>query len=320
MMRFSSPDQEDEVAFAERIARVAAERRVQRWYRDKLTLRAVTFPIYAAEGWPAQISGSGSRGGDLTDLTIAHTEIEDADLVDGRPRIEITTSTREPRHNEIGVARQQLEQWIHLDNMHAHSPDLSDAAITLWFRAVDRRRRAAALNAARSEAQVTIDGTATPFLTLTTPGGRWVAVRRHNDLTVTIAARDIDPTTITLEPIPDPAASAANPWTAERRAVACLTRPGRRLRRAMARVPFAMACGSARLRTRRPGDRAAAAEATQQQCRVSPAATHRPTRPRLTHPHVRSVFALTDTLVALLVAVPASTVRAHDLVSEGVMV
>lgn len=30
---------------------------------------------------------------------------------------------------------------------------------------------------------------------LITPSGRWVAVRRHDDLTATIAARDLDRTT-----------------------------------------------------------------------------------------------------------------------------
>jgi hypothetical protein len=50
-----------------------------------------------------------------------------------------------------------------------------------------------------------IDGTDQPFVALTTPGGRWVAVRRHNDLTVTIAAHDLDPTKISLEPVADTA-------------------------------------------------------------------------------------------------------------------
>jgi len=211
IMRSSSADDEDETARAERIAHWRAEQRVQRWYSNKLTLRAVTFPIYAAEGCPAQINGSGSHGDELTDLTIAHTESQDADLFDVRPRIEVTTSTDESHNDEIAVAHQKLEQWVHDEIDHPLSPDLSDAAITLWFRAVDRRRRAAALAATRSEAQITIDGAAAPFLILTTPSGRWVAVRHHDDLTVTIAARDLDPTTITIEPIADPAARLLGP-------------------------------------------------------------------------------------------------------------
>jgi hypothetical protein len=35
---------------------------------------------------------------------------------------------------------------------------------------------------------ITLDGTPQPFLRLGTPTGRWVAIRRHGDLTITIAA------------------------------------------------------------------------------------------------------------------------------------
>jgi hypothetical protein len=211
IMRLSSPDDEDETARAERLARARAEQRVQRWYSDTMTLRAVTFPIYAAEGWPAQIAGSGSHGDELTELTIAHFEAEDADLSVAPSRIEVITSIREPHPDEIVVARDKLEQWVHDEINHPHSPDLSDAAITLWFRAVARRRRAAAFGGTRSKALITIDGIAHPFVILTTPSGRWVAVRRHDDLTVTIAARDLDPSGLALEPISDPAARLLGP-------------------------------------------------------------------------------------------------------------
>jgi hypothetical protein len=48
-------------------------------------------------------------------------------------------------------------------------------------------------------------------LTLTPPSGRWVAVRRHDDLTITIAAHDLDPMALALEPIPDPAVRLLGP-------------------------------------------------------------------------------------------------------------
>jgi hypothetical protein len=118
IMRFASPDDEDETTKTERIARHRAEARLHKWYSDTMTLRAVTFPIYAAERWPAQINGSGSRGDALTDLTIVHFETEDADLFDVRPRIEVTTSTEEPYHAEIAIARQKLEHWVHDDVDH----------------------------------------------------------------------------------------------------------------------------------------------------------------------------------------------------------
>jgi hypothetical protein len=209
--RFASPEGEDEQARTERVARWRAEQRVQEWYRHKIVLTAVTFPIYAAQGWPAQINGSGSSGDDLTELTIAHTDTPAADLLDERPRIQVTTSTEAPRRGEPAIARGVLEHWVRDEIDHPHSDDLSDAAITLWFRAVDRLQRSAAANAARSEAQIMIDGAAAPFVTLTTPSGRWVAARRHAGLTVTIAARDVDPGSLLLEPLADPAESLLGP-------------------------------------------------------------------------------------------------------------
>jgi hypothetical protein len=215
--RFTSPENEGETARAERIARLRAEHRVQQWHAHSLTLRAVAFPIYAVESWPAQINGSGSVGDRLTELTVAHTDTEGADLFERRPRLEITTSTEAPRPSELALAQQQLEHLVQDEVTGTHADDLSNAAMTLYFRALSRRRRAAALDAVRSESQLSIDGAPATFLTLRTPSGRWVAVRRHEDLTITIAARDADPATIALEPITDPAARLLEPrppeWT-----------------------------------------------------------------------------------------------------------
>ncbi len=41
---------------------------------------------------------------------------------------------------------------------------------------------------------------------LTARGGRWVAVVRHADLTIIVAASDLEPASLRLEPIADPAA------------------------------------------------------------------------------------------------------------------
>jgi hypothetical protein len=65
--------------------------------------------------------------------------------------------------------------------------------------------------AIQTELVMTIDGTPQPFLRLSAPTGRWVAVRRHDDLIITIAVRDIDPTALTLEPIADPQARLLGP-------------------------------------------------------------------------------------------------------------
>jgi hypothetical protein len=194
LFAFRSPDDEDEAVKAPRIARH----------------RGVGFPIYAAESRPARINGSGSSGDDLTELTVGRHAEENDDPFN-EPDLKITTSIREAHDTDLRRARRALEMRVHDDHSHPRSDGLSDAAAKLWFAARGRDRRAAAAGATQTEQMITIDGTARPFLRLSTPAGRWVAVRRHEDLTITIAARNLDPTTLTLEPIPDPAARLLGP-------------------------------------------------------------------------------------------------------------
>jgi hypothetical protein len=56
-----------------------------------------------------------------------------------------------------------------------------------------------------------IDGMREPFLTVGTPNARWVAVRRHHDVTITIAAREIGPASLIVEPVADLAARLLGP-------------------------------------------------------------------------------------------------------------
>ena len=58
--RYGQPDNSDEdpAEGEARMARIRAEQAVQRWYSTKMTLMAVTFPIYAAQDWPARIHGT----------------------------------------------------------------------------------------------------------------------------------------------------------------------------------------------------------------------------------------------------------------------
>jgi hypothetical protein len=213
IMRFEQPDgaDEDEAAREARMARIRAEQAVQRWYADKMTLRGVTFPIYAAEGWPARISGQGSSGDDLTHLSIAHAETLPDSLFVERPRIEVTTSVDSYQPSELAIARDAFASGLEAEANRQPSDGLSDAALTLWFRAARRRRVAGSHEAPVSETEITIDGAREPFVTVGTPNAHWVAVRRHHDVTITIAAREIDPASLIIEPIADPAARLLGP-------------------------------------------------------------------------------------------------------------
>jgi hypothetical protein len=211
-MRFSQPDpNEDETARAARMVRF----RAQRWHSDKMTLMAVTFPIYAAQGWPAWISGSGSDDDQLTLVRIAHAPTLPDSIVIQRPQIEVTTSIAPHQPGELAAARQAFASLIQADSYRRPTDRLSDAAATLSTRAARRRRVAGSHQAPVSETEVTIDGTRQPCLTVGSPSAQWVAVRRHHDvtitITITITARAIDPGTLVIEPIADPNARLLGP-------------------------------------------------------------------------------------------------------------
>ena len=202
---------EDEAAREARMARIRVDQAVQRWYANKMTLMGVTFPIYAAEDWPARINGQSSSGDDLTSLTIAHAETLPDSMFLQRPRIEITTSIDPYQPGELAIARDAFAAGIEADANQQPTDGLSDAALTLWFRAARRKRVAGSHEAPVSDSEITIDGAREPFLTVGTPNVHWVAVRRHHDVTITIAAREIDPASLIIEPIADPAARLLGP-------------------------------------------------------------------------------------------------------------
>ncbi|MGB9182599.1 MAG: hypothetical protein WCB67_00910 [Solirubrobacteraceae bacterium] len=202
---------EDEGARAARMARLRVEQAARRWYSNKITLMAVTFPIYAAEGWPARINGSGSNGDDLTQLAIAHADPLPDSMFVARPRIEVTTSIDPHQPGELAAACDAFASGIEAEANRQPTEGLSDAALTLWFRAARRRRLTGSHEAPVSETEITIDGTRETFLTVGTPNAHWVAVRRHHGVTVTIAAREVAPASLIIEPIADPIARLLGP-------------------------------------------------------------------------------------------------------------
>ena len=189
----ASDDDEDDAAREARVTRVREHTAVRRWLSTTMTLRALTFPVYAAEGWPAVIGGSGSHGDRLTSLTIAHHDTPDADPYAGdRPRFEITTSREDSLVNgELHQARWTLDGWLHNNDEDARSswPEASPAAVSLWLAARDAPCAARCWPPCALSSRSASTGTPAPFLTLTTPSGSWVAVRHHGDLVITVAAR-----------------------------------------------------------------------------------------------------------------------------------
>jgi hypothetical protein len=203
-------DTDDQEAAAARRAQARADWRRRRWHPDAATLRAATFPIYAAASWPAQLIGSGSSDGRLEELTVAHHASADPDF-DEPPQIEVTTSARPPHEPEIDAVRSRLVHWAAAESVCEPRADLSDAAVMIASHAQRRRRRAATHAAARTDGLLTLDGAQWPFVMLSNAVGAWVAIRRHGDLTLTIAGRDVDPTSLSIETIADPLARLLGP-------------------------------------------------------------------------------------------------------------
>jgi hypothetical protein len=196
------PDEDEELRRPRRLA----EFRARRWHQDASTLRAADFGIYVLENWPAHMVGSGSRDGRLDHIKVAHFDSPDASPSAGdRPRVEIesTPNSTDYHRDLLTDARDTHELWIRNASQERWI-DASTAAITLWSRARERNARAEMLDATRSHIQITIEGTPRPALTLTSPSRRSVTVVEHSDMTITIAAHDLDPATLSLTPLADP--------------------------------------------------------------------------------------------------------------------
>lgn len=157
------------------------------------------------------MAGEGSHGDDLTHLAIAHAEVLPDSMFVERPRIEITTSIDPHQPSELAIARDAFASVLEADTNRQPTDGLSDAALTLWFRAARRQRVARSHQAPVSETEIMIDGAREPFLMVGTPNAQWVAVCRHQDVTITITAREIDPASLIIEPIADPVARLLGP-------------------------------------------------------------------------------------------------------------
>ena len=142
--------------------------------------------------------------------------MSDADPYAGdRARFEITTAREDARAERRATSRSLDPSELASEPRRRRSlvvgPRLRTPRSLYGTAARDRTVRGKVLAAVRSEQMISIDGTPAPFLTLTAATGHWVAVRTHSDLVITVAASDLDPTRIIVEPISDPAARFLGP-------------------------------------------------------------------------------------------------------------
>jgi hypothetical protein len=184
------------------------------WRAVAPALQTQDFPIYAVEGWPAQLSGCGTEDdGRLTEVMVHHFETDDADPATAdRPRLAVTTKVDDPRDSgPLGEARFALRGWVRAKSSLLRRPGGSNAAKTLQLSADGRDANATALDAVQSEHNLTIDGAATAALILTAPASRWVAVAAQGNLTIIVRGCDVDPDSLRLSPIADPVTTFGPP-------------------------------------------------------------------------------------------------------------
>ena len=155
------------------------------------------------------IRAGGGTKGQGTHLTIAHGDASGLMFVERPGSSQTSIDPYQP--GELAVARGAFASGIEADASRRPTDGLSDAALTLRFRAARRQRVAGSHEAPVSETEITIDGGREPFLTVGTPNARWVAVRRHHGVTITIAAREIDPASLIIEPIAEPVGRLLGP-------------------------------------------------------------------------------------------------------------
>jgi hypothetical protein len=198
IMRTSTPDDEDPAEVRERIRHAEEMRRLS----HQMLLSAVTFPVYAAEGIPGRVGGSGSRGDDVTSVRVTHG----GDGRTARPTLEVETrvTERRPPSSERTLAADALARRLE-DERRGWSGG-SDAAFVLSLRATARARRELARRATATERIIGVDATPTPF-TYVQAGSRWAAVASAGAVTITVTGVDLDPEGVQLRTVEDPVTS-----------------------------------------------------------------------------------------------------------------
>lgn len=157
-------------------------------------LASVTFPVYAVAGRAPTVCGFGSGAGRVLSVDVLHA---------GGELVHVT-STDGGEHPHRGL----LDLLADLLVGDWRTTESSEAAMRIRVAGAERvARRRAARAAVRSRAFV-IDGAAEPF-EVVTAGDAWVAARDHYGVRVTVKARDVDPATVVLQRLVDPADARA---------------------------------------------------------------------------------------------------------------
>jgi hypothetical protein len=193
--RFQQPSGEQAPEARARLAN--ARRRRDDRYRQLLS--AVTFPIFAADGWMARVTGFTSSDDDVTGVVVAHG----AGNVTGEPLLEIRSDCDDAGFGDsvLAVTREALACSLHDDQ--PHPCDISDAARTLATKANERLRRRAAFRSAPYVHQIQVDNVAVPFICLQHEE-HWAASTYKDGWRICMSARGVDINAVRLFEVPHP--------------------------------------------------------------------------------------------------------------------
>ncbi len=188
---------------AERLLQ-AAGARMRHGARD--ALRGVCFPVYGLRGCSGRIDGWGSSDGVTSQITVAHGA---KPLAAGAQLRVITEQERHAYESERARARSALAGAF-MEDLGACPVDRSHAAITIWLHAREREHRRRAALAPLEQRTFLVDAEAAPFVFVASDD-RWVAATRRGELTITIAARAVEPAGVELSALRDPLAALGEP-------------------------------------------------------------------------------------------------------------
>jgi hypothetical protein len=194
VIRVESREDEDPAIVQARIRDSEQTRRLS----HQMLLSAVTFPIYAVEGLPGRVGGSGSSGDEVISVTVEHGDRDRAHT----PNLSVTTARDDHRQSDDEtLARAALAQWL-----YAGLGDWtggSDAAFVLKLRANERARKRGASRATASVREIVVDDAPRRF-TCVTVASSWAAAARSDPLIITVTATGTEADAIVLRSVADP--------------------------------------------------------------------------------------------------------------------
>jgi len=185
----------------------AAERAIRtrvraRRARNRELLAEVGFPIYAAEGYPAMLAGhaGGSSEGDPR-VRIEQVTVAQGASTPGGAALRVETALNgDCKLSERARATNELASRLRIETPPWR--ERSEASRALALHAALRERRRLARRAQEHEQLLRVEGRPQPFTFLRT-GERWVAVRRMQQVTITVSGNGVDPDSVALRPLGD---------------------------------------------------------------------------------------------------------------------